>query len=164
MRKFWEPVFGMLHFRVHAWILFLSLCVGSVIERAVKVLWWWKWMKWLSVLIIDMWNVLSACTSLGVLVYWLIFGDKTLFVLPLHSKAPSSAHLLIFKLDIDISLPALEAVLHCRHRCQWSYLQCSGWFLSPWQAGGCLPVDYSAHTVGIVFLNNTQQWGTWNGF
>lgn len=36
MRKFWEPVFGMVCFRVHAWILFLSLCVDSVIERAVK--------------------------------------------------------------------------------------------------------------------------------
>lgn len=38
MRKFWEPVFGMLHFRVHAWILFLSLGVDSMVERAVKVL------------------------------------------------------------------------------------------------------------------------------
>lgn len=104
--------------QVHTWILFLSLCVGSVIERAVKVLWWWKWMKWLNVLIIHMWNVLSACISLGVPVYWLIFGDKTLLVLPLHSKGASSAHLLIFKLDIDISLPGLEAVLHCRHRSQ----------------------------------------------
>lgn len=53
-------------------------------------------------------NVLSACASLGVLVYWLIFGDKTLLVLALHTKGASSAHLLIFKLGIDISVLGLE--------------------------------------------------------
>lgn len=138
---------------------FLSLCVDSVIERAVRALWWWKWIKWLNVLIIQMCNVPSACTSLGVLVYYLIFGDKTLLVLALHSAGASSAHLLIFKLDIDISLPHLWAVLHCRHRSQRSYLQYSGWFMAPWQAGGCLPVCYSAHAVGIVssWVTLTQQ-------
>lgn len=81
--------------------------------------------------------------------YWLIFGDKTLLVLPLHSKEASSAHLLIFKLDIDVSLPDLEAVLHCRHRSQGSYLQRSGWFITPCQAGEvCLCVIL--HTLGIL--------------
>lgn len=95
-------------------------------------------------------NVLSACTSLGVLVCWLILGDKTLLVLALPSKGASSAHLLIFKLDIDIPLAGLEAVLPCRHRSQRSYLQCGGWFTSPRQPGGGLPVCYSAQAVGIV--------------
>lgn len=104
-------------------------------------------------------NDLSPCTSLGVLVYWHIFGDKTLLVLPLHSKGASSAHLLIFNLDTDISLPGLEAVSPCRHRSQWSYLQCSGWLINVPMAGwGMFACVLFCTRCGncYVFLSNTH--------
>lgn len=109
-------------------------------------------MKWLNVSVIQMWNVLSACTSLGVPVYWLIFGDKTLLVLPLHSKGASSAHLLIFELDIDVSLPGLEVVLHCRQK-SVSYLQ---GMVGSYPLFACVLLFCTRCGNCCVFLSNTH--------